>query len=312
TQPVPALGNPPSFGLTAGTTYYLWDDQILPNGVPAPVASFYKSPAWNPSISGGDTPIGSSAGAGPVTYAPTSCTSNCYFKVQVSGVVNAFKYTATGSGPPPPPPPPPGSVAVNGPASGSPNVSYTYTAVTNGLHNITAYEWDFGDGSGGGSPPPPPPPGPCPPVQPNCGMGLSPKAAEAFSPGSQQQPHTFAAAGNFGVKVRVTAGGTTYTSPAFTVQIGTGGPPPPLNTFDVLGGAFNSLNKTWTVAAGNVITFTAGEPDPAATFAWDFGDGDTASGNVVTHVFRRADRFTVTLTVSGGGTSTSGISEGNA
>jgi PKD domain len=312
TQPVPALGNPPSFGLTAGTTYYLWDDQILPNGVPHPGASFYKSSDSNPSISGGDTPIGSSAGAGPVTYAPTSCTSNCYFKVQVSGVVNAFKYTATGSGPPPPPPPPPGSVAVNGPASGSPNVSYTYTAVTNGLNNITAYEWDFGDGSGGGSPPPPPPPGPCPPVQPNCGMGLSPKAAEAFSPGSQQQPHTFAAAGNFGVKVRVTAGGTTYTSPAFTVQIGTGGPPPPLNTFDVVGGAFNSFNNTWNVAAGNVITFTAGEPDPAATFAWDFGDGDTASGNVVTHVFRRADRFTVTLTVSGGGTSTSGISEGNA
>ena len=36
TQPVFPIGNPPSFGLTSGTTYYLYDDETLPGGVQHP------------------------------------------------------------------------------------------------------------------------------------------------------------------------------------------------------------------------------------------------------------------------------------
>ena len=141
-------------------------------------------------------------------------------------------------------------------------------------------------------------------------MGLSPKAYEPPSP-SPVGTHTYTTAGNFVVKVRASSGNQTATSQK-TVSIGSGGPPPPLNTFDVVGGTFNSLNNTWNVSAGNVLTFTAGEPDAAATFAWDFGDGDTAAGKTVTHVYRLAGRETVTLSVTGGGTDTSGLSVSNA
>ena len=96
TQPVRPV---PSFGLTTGTTYYLWDDKCLPNdlcgGAPHPDTNFFKSSDNNHSISGGDSQIGPTIhGAGPATFQPTDCTSSCYIKVQVSGVVNAYKYTS--------------------------------------------------------------------------------------------------------------------------------------------------------------------------------------------------------------------------
>jgi len=307
----------PTFGLTVNTTYYLWDDNCLPDdlcgGSPHPATAFWKSSDGNPSITTpGDTQIGQTIqGAGPATFQPSACTSNCYIKVQVSGVVVAFKYTATtggGGGPPPGTP----SVAVTGSASGAVGVAVSFTAVPANFNGTPTFAWDFGDG--GGAPPPPPPPGGCPPIQPGCVpiTGLNPKAAEAFSPGPQQTSHVYAAAGTYAVKVQATSGSQQATSSSFNVTIGTGGPPPPSNVFDVTGGTFNGLNNTWSVAAGNVITFTAAEPDPGATFTWDFGDGTTSTGNVVTHVFRQAGRVTVTLTVAGSGTTTSGQSQGTA
>ena len=119
-QPVPALGiykdaghSQPvlylgSFSLITGTTYYLFDDETLPNGLLHPGASFYKSSDSNQSISGGDTLIGSTPGAGPQTLpSVVTCTGSCYIKVDVQGSVGAFKYSAStgggGGGPPPPP-----------------------------------------------------------------------------------------------------------------------------------------------------------------------------------------------------------------
>src|SRR5262249_13052032 len=70
---IPPFGNPLTFGLTQGHTYYLYDDETLPNGMTHPGASFYRSTNSNPTTSG-DTLIGqSSAGSnGPVSFQASS------------------------------------------------------------------------------------------------------------------------------------------------------------------------------------------------------------------------------------------------
>ncbi|MCU4140519.1 MAG: hypothetical protein MW690_000994 [Methanophagales archaeon] len=50
------------------------------------------------------------------------------------------------------------------------------------------------------------------------------------------------------------------------------------------------------------ITFDASastDPDGSiVSYEWDFGDGETASGKVVTHAYSDAGSYTVTLTVT--------------
>ncbi len=57
-----------------------------------------------------------------------------------------------------------------------------------------------------------------------------------------------------------------------------------------------------TVTIIDVVTFDGSQsstyPDSMATYDWDFGDGDTASGVVVTHTFGTVGTYTVTLTVT--------------
>jgi len=48
----------------------------------------------------------------------------------------------------------------------------------------------------------------------------------------------------------------------------------------------------------NASTTNIGSNASAATFVWDFGDGETATGVNVTHTFSRAGTFPVTLTVT--------------
>jgi PKD repeat protein len=313
TQPVFPIGNPPTFNLTTGTTYYLFDDETLPNGVTHPGASFYKSTDSNPSIGGGDTLIGTTPNAGPQTFASVpACTGSCYVKVSVQGTVRAFKY-ATGS---PPPPPPPGcppncgtpTVALTGPVTGTANVAVTFTATATGFPGSVSYSWDFGDGGGS---PPPPPPGPCPPVVPHCNgpqiNGV--QTAQSLTPGPATNSHTYTANGTYTVTVQASSGSTVVTATQ-SITIGVAGPPAPKNTFGITGATFNTLNNTWNVAASVPVTFTALEPDAAATFAWDFGDGGTGTGRSATHAFFSAGTKTVTLTATGGGTATAGTSVG--
>ena len=57
-----------------------------------------------------------------------------------------------------------------------------------------------------------------------------------------------------------------------------------------------------TALEGAVASFTGGVMDPdlsdTHTYSWDFGDGDTATGQTATHVYADDGVFTVTLTVT--------------
>jgi hypothetical protein len=74
-------------------------------------------------------------------------------------------------------------------------------------------------------------------------------------------------------------------------------------------------NFTWeplTPAVGTLVTFTAtvGGGSPAITYTWDFGDGIPRIGQVVDYIFNPAGTFSVTLTVSNcGGSSTDFITK---
>ena len=59
-----------------------------------------------------------------------------------------------------------------------------------------------------------------------------------------------------------------------------------------------------TMSAGDLVTFDgSGSFDPdgnALAYHWDFGDGHTASGAKVTHIYADTGTYTVILTVNNG------------
>lgn len=292
--PAPFFGD---FNLTLGTTYHLSDIETLPGGVTHPGAAFFKSTNSSPSTTG-DTLIGSSSGAGPVTFvAQPACSSSCYIKVSVSGFVGVASYIVEG-GPPPPPPPTTPTLSLTGPGSGVTGSPVTFTAVPTN-YTPTSFSWDFGDG-GAPPPPPPPPPGDCPPIIPNCNATAPPEAASA--PGPNPNQHTYAAAGIYTVTVTATGGSTSKTA-SKTITIAVGGPAPPSAAATVTGATINPFNGAYDVDAGSTVTLSATEADAnAISFAWAFSDGGTATGRTATHAFARPGSESATLTVTGDGT----------
>ncbi|HET7099682.1 MAG TPA: PKD domain-containing protein, partial [Terriglobia bacterium] len=63
-----------------------------------------------------------------------------------------------------------------------------------------------------------------------------------------------------------------------------------------------TLKAPVTAATGDALKLqavVAANSVPALSYHWDFGDGTTASGRVVTHAFTRAADYNVKLTVDG-------------
>jgi PKD repeat protein len=106
-------------------------------------------------------------------------------------------------------------------------------------------------------------------------------------------PHTYAAAGIYTARLTVTDnGGATGTT---TRTVNVSGNLPPNATFT---SACSDLACTFTGSASS-------DPDgTVASYAWDFGDGASATGATPAHTYASAGSYTVRLTVTDNGGST--------
>lgn len=127
---------------------------------------------------------------------------------------------------------------------------------------IVAYDWDFGDG--------------------NAGSGVSPT-------------HTYAAAGLYTVTLTVTDDGGLTDSASTTADISSVPNFPPVA----------DPNGPYTGIVGVPVSFDgSGSTDPDSTivaYDWDFGDGNTGTGIIPSHVYAAAGLYTITLTVTDDG-----------
>ena len=217
---------------------------------------------------------------GPATNSHTYSTAGTYIvAVQVTSGSQSTSATATvtigGSGPPPPPPTSI-NASVSCPAQGASGAPISCTATASGGSTYT-YGWHWGDSFGG------------------------------FTPGPATNSHTYASTGLFNVTVEVRSGSAS-TSATTTLTIVPGGPPAPAATYNVAGATIN-LGGVWEVEAGRTVTFEGTDlRDGAATFSWAISNGGpTLTGRTVQHAFTGTGARTVTLTVTGGGTVTSGV-----
>ncbi len=214
--------------------------------------------------------------AGP--YSAIVCVTNVSPKPCATANV-----TITGSAPPPPPPPPPPpgnlNVTLSCPSQGTAGTAISCSATASGGSSYS-YSWNWGDN------------------------------LFTFTAGSATNSHTYSAAGGYTVTVRVTSG-TASASATANVNIVRGGPPSPSAGYTLTGATQNQFNGSWEVEAGRTITLAATEPDAAATFAWT-PSGSTSpagpfNGRTVQFAFTSPGSRTVNLTVTGGGTTTTGV-----
>jgi PKD repeat protein len=154
----------------------------------------------------------------------------------------------------------------NGPYTGTVGVAVVFdgTGSNDPDGTIVAFEWDFGDG--------------------NTGTGETPS-------------HTYAADGTFTVTLTVTDDGSATGTATTTATIGVGNQAPVADP-----------NGPYTGTVGVAVVFDGrGSNDPDGTivaFEWDFGDGNTGTGQTPTHTYATADTFNVTLTVTDDGGAT--------
>lgn len=158
------------------------------------------------------------------------------------------------------------------PSSPQPGQSVLFDASAS-TGNPTQYSWTFGDGTGGS------------------GVTAS---------------HTYAAAGNYGVTLNITAPGTDPSCPGGTCVartfrvVAVGGQPAPDATFTTDAPCVNTFGfDVCSAQIGHNVSFTATSTLPF-TYTWDFGDGGHATGRTATHAWTQAGMFTMQLAVSNG------------
>ncbi|QXP52980.1 PKD domain-containing protein [Cellulophaga sp. HaHa_2_1] len=163
----------------------------------------------------------------------------------------------------------PTAIATSDVTSGAPSLDVQFTGDTSmdpDTGEVLTYAWDFGDGS----------------------------TATTANPS-----HSFTTAGTYTVTLTVTDDGT-----------------PALNSTDTITIIVTDANQAPTAVATSDITSgeaslavqftgdTSSDPDTAdvLTYAWDFGDGTTATTANPSHTFTTAATYDVTLTVTDDGT----------
>ena len=218
-------------------------------------------------------------------WTPGSQTATCTYgtsgthnvKVQVrdsigsTGFSDDYFVTITGL------PAPSTDVSVSGATQNPLNGRYsapTGTALTftSNEPSASSYSWNFGDG----------------------GSATTRTATHAFSASGAYIVHLALQGDN------VNTQGTS--SAAINLDIT--GPPPPSTAYTVAGATPTGTNA-YTAEAGKAVTFTATGAH-ISSYAWDFGDGTSASGASVTKSYGSAGARTVHLAVTGDGTNTSG------
>lgn len=167
----------------------------------------------------------------------------------------------------------------NGPYSGIVGVAIMFdgSASTDADGTIVSYNWDFGDG--------------------NTGTGVTPS-------------HTYGVDGNFTVSLTVTDDAGATSSTTTTASIGVVNQPP-----------VSDPNGPYSGTVGIALTFDGTASTDAdgtiVSYAWDFGDGNTASGVTPSHTYMMNGNYSISLTVtddagdSGTATTTAAIGLGN-
>ena len=163
------------------------------------------------------------------------------------------------------------------PLTPRPGQTVAFNAGTSG-GNPTQYVWDFGDGT--------------------AGLGQTPT-------------HSYAATGNYIVRLTVSrpgegpgcVSGTCFADTFGVVVVGDNAAP--LDpSFQTSAPCFVQFGfEQCSAAVGAAVSFTANESRAGAAYAWNFGDGSTATGRTVSHTFAAAGEYPVNLTVSQGGQS---------
>ncbi|QXP52979.1 PKD domain-containing protein [Cellulophaga sp. HaHa_2_1] len=163
----------------------------------------------------------------------------------------------------------PTAIATSDVTSGAPSLDVQFTGDTSmdpDTGEVLTYAWDFGDGS----------------------------TATTANPS-----HSFTTAGTYTVTLTVTDDGTPALNSTDTITIivtDANQAPTAIGTSDITSGEV-SLAVQFT---GDTST----DPDTGdvLTYAWDFGDGSTATTANPTHTFTTAGTYDVTLTVTDNGT----------
>ena len=268
-----------AFQLNAGTTYYLKDTE---SAAPPSTHFFFNNSSGDVELPGSPT-----AGAGPLSWTPAAvCRSNCSVKVSVGSISSSSPVLISSSAPTPLPTPVPtatptagGSltVSVTGPSSGSRNVGLNFTASASGGAGSYSYSW-------------------------NCDYVPS---FPTFSPGGATTTCTYSAAGVHTVVAKVTdLGGSSALSAGTSVTIV--GVSTPSSAYAVSGPTVGiNLSGRYTASNGSPITFTANETS-ASSYAWDFGDGTSATTKSFVKTYTAGGAYTAQLTVTGDGINTSG------
>jgi PKD repeat protein len=119
--------------------------------------------------------------------------------------------------------------------------------------------------------------------------------------------HTWTQQGT--VSVTLTVSGKGYTQSASTKTFNVGPPALPMLSSDFAASPNPCTSTGCPATTGQVVTLTGAENRSGANFAWSFGDGTTGTGNPVTHTWSQAGSFTVALTVSGSGYTSSTTSK---
>lgn len=260
--------------LTTNTTYYLFDRETIPGGIPQPDRQ------WAFATGAGSTSIGTSVGsAGPLAWTSpgSTCVSGCSLKVTVGGVQKSLAVTLSNPAPPPPPPPPASlTVSISGPASVNVGQAATFTANVSGGSGPFTYSWFFDDN--------PIPTG-----------------------GPATVTHSWATNGTHSVNLSVT-NGTASGQAVFVLSVV--GNPAPSGTLSVSPSVPTGVNA-YFVVRGQSVTLTSAETN-ASQWGWTFGDNTFAGGpssRIVNKTWAAIGSYNARMDVYGDNVHTTGLTQ---